>query len=89
MNHSFSIEIKSKKHVRNISISDEDYQKVLFEGALGELKSLSHIERRMLEIKGSYGTIRIDLNEAEMNSMKLGPDLPCSEVGSNKNTNQR
>ncbi len=68
--HSFSIEMKSKKYVRNISISDEDYNRVLLEGFLGELERLSLIEGRMLEIKGSNGILRVDLSEDELRNMK-------------------
>jgi hypothetical protein len=70
MEHSFSIEMKSKKYVKNISISDEDYNRVLFEGFLGELKGLSLIEGRMLEVKGFNGILRIDLSEDELRMMK-------------------
>ena len=70
MEHSFSIEMKSKKYVKNISISDEDYNRVLFEGFLGELKGLSLIEGRMLEVKGFNGILRIDLSEDELRTMK-------------------
>lgn len=86
MKHSFSIEIKSKKYVKNISISDEDYNRVLFEGYLGELKGLSHTEGRMLEIKGTHGVLRIDLSEDELHSIKPDSSLSSSEVGSSRST---
>ena len=70
MEHSFSVEMKSKTYVRNISISEEDYNRVLFEGFLGELERLSIIEGRMLEIKGSNGILRVDLSEDELRSIK-------------------
>ena len=70
MEHSFSVEMKSKKYVRNISISDEDYNRVLLEGFLGELERISLIEGKMLEIKGSYGILRVDLSEEELQNMK-------------------
>ena len=70
MEHTFSVEMKSKRYVRNISISDEDYNRVLLEGFLGELDRLSLIEGRMLEIKGSNGTLRVDLSEDELRNMK-------------------
>jgi hypothetical protein len=63
--------MKSKKYVKNISISDEDYNRVFFEGFLGELKRLSLIEGRMLEVKGSSGTLRVDLSAEELRKLKL------------------
>ena len=66
MEHTFSIEMKSKKHVRHISISNESHDRVLFEGYLGELQELSMIEGAALEVKGVYGVLRIDLSEDEL-----------------------
>ena len=88
MQHSFSIEIRSKKYVKNISISNEDYNRVLFEGFLGELKGISHVEGRMLEIRGIHGVLRIDLNRDEIHSIKNDSNLSSSEVGSSRNTNK-
>jgi hypothetical protein len=69
MEYAFSIEMKSKKYVRHISISNESHDRVLFEGYLGELQELSMIEGAALEVKGVYGVLRIDLNEAELKKM--------------------
>ena len=66
MEHAFSIEMKSKKYVRHISISNESHDRVLFEGYLGELQELSMIEGAALEVKGVYGVLRIDLSEDEL-----------------------
>ena len=89
LEHSFSIEVKSKKYVRNISISDEDYNRVFFEGFLGELKELSHVEGRMLEIKCTHGVLRIDLNEEELRIIRPDSSLSSSEVGSLTNTKKK
>ena len=70
MEHSFSVEMKSKKYVRNVSISDEDYNRVLLEGFLGELERISLIGGKMLEIRGSHGILRVDLSEDELRKMK-------------------
>lgn len=62
----FSIEMNSKRYVKNISISDESYNRVLFEGYLGKFAELGMIEGAILEIKGTNGVIRIDLTEREL-----------------------
>ena len=67
--HSFSIEMKSKKHVRHISVSNESRDHVLFEGYLGELEELSMVEGEVLEIKGKNGVLRIDLAEDSLREM--------------------
>ena len=66
MEHSFSIEMKSKKHVKHISISNDSPNHVLFEGFLGELLELSMIEGAVFEVKGVNGTLRMDLSEEEL-----------------------
>ena len=69
MEHAFSIEMKSKKHVRHISVSNESHDRVLFEGSLGELEELSMVEGAVLEVKGANGVLRIDLSEDELRKM--------------------
>lgn len=69
MEHTFSIEIKSKKHVRHMSVSNESHERVLFEGSLGELEELSMVEGAVLEVKGANGVLRIDLGEDELRKM--------------------
>ncbi|UCF58884.1 MAG: hypothetical protein JSV15_00200 [Candidatus Bathyarchaeota archaeon] len=69
MEHAFSIEMKSKKHVKHISLSNESHEHVLFEGSLGELEELSMIEGAVLEVRGANGVLRIDLSEEELRKM--------------------
>ncbi len=79
MLHAFSIEMKSKAHVRHISMSDESHDRVLFEGYLGALKELSLIEGTVLEVKGENGVIRIDLSEEELRSIFSKKEAPKEE----------
>ena len=58
-NHSFSVQLNSKEHVKCVSLADKT--EVLIEGYLGELKSLGIIEEAVVEIKGSNGVLRVDL----------------------------
>ena len=69
MEHSFSVEMKSKRHVKHMSVSNESHDRVLFEGTLGRLQELSLIEGAVLEIKGAHGTLRIDLSEEELRKL--------------------
>jgi hypothetical protein len=69
MGHGFSIEMNSKRHVKNISITDERRDSVLFEGYLGELERLSMIEGLALEVRGTNGTLRVDLSEEELRTI--------------------
>jgi hypothetical protein len=66
MEHAFSIELKNKRHVKNISISDEAHDRVLFEGNLGELLSMSLVEGDILELIGFNGVLRISLTREQL-----------------------
>ena len=59
----FSIDMKSKKHVRNISISDETRDHVLFQGDLGPIDIVSIIDSTALEVIGSNGILRLEICE--------------------------
>lgn len=65
----FSVEMTSKEHVRSLILSDESQGKVLFEGNLGELQALEMVEEIVLQVKGTKGTLRIDLEEDEFRKM--------------------
>jgi hypothetical protein len=69
MEHMFSVEMKSKKFVKSISVSNDSRNRVFFEGFLGNIEELGFIEGGMLEIKGVNGTFRIDLSEKELRTM--------------------
>jgi len=62
----FTAEISSKQYVKNISISNEAHDRVLFEGIFGELVELYMVEDKVLEIKGTEGTLRIDITKQEL-----------------------
>jgi len=65
LEHTFSVEMRSKKHVKNISISDEAHDRVLFEGNLGEQLELSLVED-VLEFIGVNGVLRVGLTEDQL-----------------------
>ena len=88
----FSVEIGSKKHVRNISISDEAHDRVLFEGDLGALSEVSMIESCALEVVGENGVLRIELDADTLLNVLESPSRTfslSSEVGSHKSTKKR
>jgi len=65
LGHVFSVEMKSKRHMRSISISNETRDRVLFEGDLGELKEVAFIGGSMLEVRGTNGVLRVELGQRE------------------------
>ena len=66
MERMFSVEMKSKRFVRYLSMSNESQNRVLFEGSLGKLEELSMIEGALLEVRGTNAVLRIDLREDEL-----------------------
>ena len=64
--HSFSIEMKSKRWVKRISYLDEGLGDVFFEGFLGPLKNLAIVEGVMLEIEGKNGVLKLDITKQEI-----------------------
>jgi len=64
--HMFSIELKSKEHVKRFAMPNENGVNVIIEGFLGELQGLSFVEGIMLEIEGANGTLKMDLKEEEL-----------------------
>ncbi len=71
--------MKSKKHVRHISVSNESHERVLFEGFLGELEGLSMVDGAVLEVKGTNGVLRIDLTVEDLRGMLSG-GKQCKEL---------
>jgi hypothetical protein len=73
--HSFSIELNSKEHVKRFTMLNGAGSRVLVEGFLGELEQITLVEGLMLEVKGSNGILRIDMTEDELRralSVKAG-----------------
>ena len=66
LNHVFSIEMKSKKYVKNITISDRTHDRVVFEGDLGELQSLTLVDDYVLELIGANGVLRLSVTEQQL-----------------------
>ncbi len=65
--HAFSIEMKSKKHLISLAIDcDQRMEGVFIEGFLGELLDVKLVEDALLEISGTNGTFRLDINRKEL-----------------------
>jgi hypothetical protein len=67
--HTFSIEMGSKRSLSHVSLSDES-EGVLIKGELGKLQKIIHEEGLMVKIIGDLGVLRIDLTEEELGKMK-------------------
>jgi hypothetical protein len=64
--HAFSIEMRSKEHLKKVSVSNKTHEGVLIEGYLGELLEINMVEGVIFEIMGINGTMRVDLDEEDL-----------------------
>lgn len=67
--HAFSIEMNSKQYVKQIIVTNDVHNKVLFEGFLGDLRAIKLIDGEMLKIEGSHGTLRLDILAKDLESI--------------------
>ena len=63
---SFSIELKSKAHLKNITLNNVSREKALIEGTIGKLEHVEFVEDTVLEVMGEKGVLRIGISEKEI-----------------------
>ena len=63
---SFSIELKSKTSLKNITLNNDSREKALIEGTIGRLERVEFVEDTVLEVMGEKGVLRIDISENEI-----------------------
>ncbi len=62
----FSIELNSKRNLKNVTLANGSSDSVLVEGTIGELVQATFAEGIILEVIGEKGVLRIDLGEDEI-----------------------
>ncbi|MDH5690732.1 MAG: hypothetical protein OEY81_04830 [Candidatus Bathyarchaeota archaeon] len=62
----FSVELKSKRNLKNVTLTNDSSDSVLVEGTIGELVQATFEEDIILEVVGKKGILRIDLREDEI-----------------------
>jgi len=62
----FSVELKSKANLKNVTFANGSYENVLVEGSIGDLVSAEFAENLILQIIGTNGVLRINLAENEI-----------------------
>ena len=67
---SFSVELKSKTNLKNVTLSNGNGENVLVEGSIGHLISAGFVETTILEIIGDRGVLRINLEKNEIKEAK-------------------
>ena len=62
----FSIELKSKRNLKNVTLTEGSSDGVLVEGTIGELVRATFAEGIVLKVVGENGVLRIDLRKDEI-----------------------
>ncbi len=62
----FSVELKSKRNLKNVTLTNGSSDSVLVEGTIGELVQATFKEGIILEVVGKNGVLRVDLGEDEI-----------------------
>ena len=64
---SFSVELKSKVNLKNITLNnDRSQENAVIEGTIGKLEHAEFVEDMVLEVQGRKGVLRIDISENEI-----------------------
>ncbi len=66
----FSVELKSKVSLKNVTLTNSGLENVLLEGTLGQLQHASFAEDVILEVVGDKGVLRINLSQNEIKESK-------------------
>jgi hypothetical protein len=66
----FSVELKSKVSLKNVTLTNSGLENVLLEGTLGQLQCASFAENVILEVVGDKGVLRINLSQDEISNQK-------------------
>jgi hypothetical protein len=69
----FSVELKSKRNLKNITLTNGNSDSVLLEDTIGELVHATFAEGIILEVIGKNGVLRIDLAEGEIKKTPQHP----------------
>jgi hypothetical protein len=64
----FSVELKAKVNLKNVTLTNGGHENVLIEGTIGKLQHAGFAEGIILEIVGDKGVLRINLCQDEIKS---------------------
>jgi hypothetical protein len=62
----FSVELKSKTSLNNVTIANGSSESVLVEGTIGKLVEAAFVEDVILEVVGEKGVLRINLEQKDL-----------------------
>jgi hypothetical protein len=66
----FTVELKSKRQLKNVTLTNGSADSVLVEGSIGEFVQATFVEGIVLEVIGRNGNLRLDLAQDEIKPAK-------------------
>ena len=66
----FSVELKSKVNLKNVTVRDSSQENVLVEGTLGKLQHAEFADGVVLEVFGDKGVLRVNLTIDDIKKME-------------------
>jgi hypothetical protein len=63
---SFSIELKNKQTLKNVSLNGDLNHGVLIEGTVGKLEKAAFVCEDIFEVTGSQGTLRVNITKQDI-----------------------
>jgi len=73
---SFSIDLRSKIDLKNITLNDNFQDNALIEGTIGKLEHAGFVDNMILEVLGTKGVLRIDISENEIKKIATEANPP-------------
>ena len=70
----FSVELKSKACLNNVTLADNGPENVLLEGTIGNLKHAEFAENAIFVVTGDKGVLRINLAQEDIKKQGAGGD---------------
>lgn len=67
----FSVELNSKRNLKNVTLTNGSSDTVLVEGTIGQLLHATFKEGVILEVMGKNGVLRIDLSGDEIKKLTI------------------
>ncbi len=67
----FSIELTSRNHLKNVTLTNGSHDNVLLEGTIGELVEAIFVEEEILQVTGEKGVLRINIDESDIRKPNL------------------
>ncbi len=62
----FSVELKSKVCLKNVTLTNGGHENVLVEGTIGQLRYAAFADGVVLEVVGDKGVLRVNLTQDEI-----------------------